>query len=145
MPCCAPPCNTTEPMSSLTRTFLAAASVPDVAWLQAPLSRAMRVSWATASGASTANTQSNLTNCGEHFKINHLSFCKTSINFGQLRQHGAGLRLDVLALVLGRQCHQHAAHAAIGLHRLDQPQRFGADAGIRIVDQSFQHYVAYPH
>src|ERR1700689_1651691 len=41
-----------------------------------------------------------------------------SINLRQLRQHRPRLRLDVLALILGRQRHQHSAHAAIRFHRL---------------------------
>src|ERR1700677_331857 len=63
MPCRSPPSKTTEPMSSLILIFRAAASVPDVSWLQAPFP------CAHAEGSSTVNN-SIPTNCGERFKIN---------------------------------------------------------------------------
>jgi hypothetical protein len=61
-------------MSTLTLTFLAAASVPDVAWLQASLPCDPFVSCASANGVSKASIQSKPANCGERFKMNHLSF-----------------------------------------------------------------------
>jgi len=50
------------------------------------------------------------------------------INLRQLSQHGARLGLDVRAGILRRQRHQDAAHAAIGLHWFDQPQRLNTHA-----------------
>src|SRR6266852_3035721 len=115
MPCCCPPCTTTEPISSLTRKFLAAARLPDIA-CELPLF----ASCASGSGASAASTHSRPTNCGERFKMNYLSFSNLVqaiclINLWQLCQHGPRLRFDVLALILRRQSHQHAANAAVGL------------------------------
>src|SRR5271166_2003665 len=148
MPVCCPPRTSTEPMSSLTLKFLAAASVPVLDWLQVPSCDSC-VSCASVSGASAASMQSRPANCGKRFKMDtSVSFPTTSIisiNFRQLRQHGTSLRLDVLALILGRQGHQHSTHTAIGLHRLNQAEGLGAYARVRIAHQSFQHRIADTH
>src|SRR5580704_14168813 len=112
MPDCWPPRTTTAPMSTLILTFLAAASVPELDWLQVSLPCDPFASCASARGASKAK-ESRPTNCGKRFKMNtsvSVSRCHQrystksqprSINLRQLRQHGASLRLDVLALILG--------------------------------------------
>jgi len=64
-----------------------------------------------------------------------------SIDLRQLGQHGAGLGSDVLALIFGGQRHQNPTHASVDLHRLNQPQRFGAHAGVRITHQRSQHRI----
>src|ERR1700733_7048038 len=99
-------------MSTLILTFLAAASVPELDWLQASLPCDPFASCASARGASKAR-ESRPTNCGKRFKMTtsvSVSRCcqrsrtesqSRSIDFRQLRQHGPGLRLDVLALILG--------------------------------------------
>src|ERR1700677_62373 len=151
MPACEPPLTITDPTSTLTLRVFAAASEPLTSWLQASPSRTMCVSCATASGASKASRQIRLTNCGERFKIStSVSICHSEqalrnngafgslpylINLRQLRQHRSRLRLDVQALILRRQRHQHAAHAAIRFHRFDHAQRLGAHTRVGIVYQ----------
>src|SRR5579871_4122942 len=155
MSCLEPPCNTTEPMSTFTRTVRAAANVPDEDWLEPRDSCAI-------SGATRASTTTSPTNCGVRFKSTTSAFLprnlnptansrrfkshsrqppRSLINLRQLRQHGPRLRLDVLALILRGQRHQYAAHAAVGFHRLNQAQRFGADARIGVVYQRAQNRV----
>src|ERR1700683_1457738 len=68
------PCTTTEPMSTLTLRFFTPVSDPEITCLQPVPARETFVSCATASGASRASMPTSPTNCGEYFKINHLSF-----------------------------------------------------------------------
>src|ERR1700757_827523 len=168
MPCCCPPRNTTEPMSTFTLKFLTAASEPVISWPQDPPSRDICVSCASARGVSRASTPASPTNCSARFKItpsilllnaegriqkaevilwsyllhSDLLLLKFLINLRQLGQHGASLRLDVCALIFRGQRHEHAAHAAVGLHRLNQPQRFNAYSGISIIHERPQHRIA---
>src|SRR4051794_1553208 len=149
MPCCCPPRTTTEPISTLILRFLTAESEPVISWAQAPPSRETRDSCATLgetklSGAATASATASPTICDALLNVNtpFLPGPTRLINLWQLRKHGAGLRLDVLALILRGQRHQDSSDAAVGLHRLDQAQRFDAHAGIVIVHQSAQHGIA---
>src|SRR5215469_17366772 len=72
MPCCCPPRTTTEPISTLTRRFLTAASDPVVSWDQDPPSRDIfdscaRLCVSKLSGASQASTPANPTTCSAFF------------------------------------------------------------------------------
>src|SRR5258708_20230421 len=57
---CEPPSIRTEPMSTFTRRFLAAASEPLISWVQLPPSRNTRDCWAMLRGRSASTTATNL-------------------------------------------------------------------------------------
>src|SRR5919109_810223 len=65
------------------------------------------------------------------------------IHLTQLRQHSAGLRPDVLILVVLCQILQHYPHAAIGTHRPERLQCLGSYASVAVVHERLQHGVAY--
>src|SRR5215472_4159897 len=182
MPCCCPPRTTTEPISTLTRRFLTAASDPVVSWDQDPPSRDIldscaRLCVSKLSGASRASIPANPTTCSALFnsatsfsrlrpripfliRLPFFSYpvCLQAyrkittpsapagavlVDLRQLRQHRSCLRLNIGTLILRSQRHQHAADTAVGLHRLNQPQRFNAYTRIRVIHQRAQDGVAH--
>src|SRR5258708_15869617 len=81
MPCCCPPRTTTEPMSTLTRKFLTAASEPVISSPQAPPSRVTCVSCAHTSDTGRASATASPAVCSERFNPG------SSISRDRLREH----------------------------------------------------------
>src|ERR1700758_1949380 len=124
---CDPPTTRTAPTSILTLRFFAAGNEPVSSSAQLLPSRYTRLCcWVSARGARNANSISVPANLPVFITFTFLSSSYLSagedartarplVNLRQLGQHGAGLRPDVLVLViLGKQL-QHGTHTAVSL------------------------------